>query len=92
MRDFQEVKTEWLKDKQLKKAYDELGPQFELIASVIRKRLKQGLTQADLAKKVGTKQSAIARLESGNYNPSILFVGKVAQALGARVRIKLEAK
>lgn len=90
LRDYRELKKELLKNKEIRKAYDELGPQYDLISSVIRKRLEQGLTQADLAQKVGTKQSAISRFESGAYNPSMLFMGKVAQALGTRVKIKLE--
>lgn len=45
--------------------------------------------QAALAKKMKTKQSAIARLESGNYNPTLLFLAKVAKALDARVKIFL---
>lgn len=90
MRDFKEVKTQWLKDRELKKAYDELGPRYDLITAVIRKRLRRGLTQAELAQKVGTKQSAIARFESGDYNPSLFFVQRLAKALNSKLTLQLK--
>ena len=50
-------------------------------------RAKKGLSQADVAKKVGTKQSSIARLESGSINPSLEFLQKVAQTMGLSVHL-----
>ncbi len=83
------IKKRLLKDPVIRKGYMELGHEFALIRKIIRKRISNGFTQAELAKKIGTKQSAIARLESGNYNPSILFLKKVAKALGTRLSISL---
>ena len=89
MESFQEIKKQLLKDKKVRKAYDELGPEFALIRMIIKKRLDKGFTQAKLAKKIGTKQSAIARLESGAYNPTVIFLEKVAKALDARLVVSL---
>ena len=89
MKSYSEVKKQLLKDPEIRKAYDELGPEFALITAIIQKRIEKGLTQAVLARKVGTKQSAIARLESGNYNPSLAFLEKVAKALGVQLTISL---
>ncbi|MBU0531611.1 MAG: helix-turn-helix transcriptional regulator [Candidatus Uhrbacteria bacterium] len=89
MKTFKSVKTELLKDKKVKEAYDELGPEFEFIQTLIEKRIGHGMTQAALAKKVGTKQSAISRLESGTYNPSVDFLKKVADALEANLKVTL---
>ena len=89
MKSYKEFRAELLKNKEIRKAYDELGPEFELIAMIIDKRIKNGLTQAALARKVGTRQSAIARLESGTYNPSMAFLEKVAKALGGRLSISI---
>lgn len=90
MKSFSTFKEEQFKKKpSLKAAYEALGPEYELIAQVIRKRLDKGLTQTALAKKIGTKQSAIARLESGNYNASLGFLKKVAKALDAKLVVSI---
>lgn len=89
MRSYKSVKKQLLKDKKIRKAYDELGPEFVLVKAVIEKRIQKGLTQEVLARKIGTKQSAIARLESGNYNPSFAFLEKVARALDAKIEVSL---
>ena len=59
---------------------------------VARLRIKQGLTQAQLAERVGTKQPSIARLENGEGSPSLSFLQKVAEALGAEVKLHLVPK
>ena len=89
MKSYKKIKKKLLKDVGVRKAYKELGPEFELAKSIIEMRIKKGLTQAVLAKKIGTKQSAIARLESGSYNPSMVFLGRVASALNARLEVSL---
>ncbi|MFI5205475.1 MAG: multiprotein-bridging factor 1 family protein, partial [Candidatus Paceibacterales bacterium] len=60
-----------------------------LIEAIIKKRLENKLTQAQLAKKLGTKQSAISRLEQGSYNPSLKFLKKVSAALNAKLQISI---
>lgn len=87
MEEWKEVKKELLKDKAVYKEYKRLEPKYRLISQLIGIRLKKGLTQGELAKKLGTKQSAIARLESGNYNPTLEFLQKTAEALGAKLVI-----
>ncbi len=87
MKSFSTLKKRLLKDPEIRKAYDDLEPEFALIESIIKKRIEKGMTQSALAKKVGTKQSAISRLESGSSNPSFVFLKKVAKALGSRLKI-----
>ena len=70
-----------------KKAYGELEFEFQLIGAIIAQRIKRGVTQKELASKIGTKQSAIARFESGNYNPSLAFVNKLSRALDLRLTV-----
>ncbi|OGG30231.1 transcriptional regulator [Candidatus Gottesmanbacteria bacterium RIFCSPLOWO2_01_FULL_46_21] len=84
---FEEHKKKLLADPEVKKYYDELEPEYALIRSVIDKRLKKKMSQAQLAKKVGTRQSAISRLESGESNPSFKFLQKVARALDSSLHI-----
>lgn len=87
METYTKLKKDLLRQKRVKAAYDKLGPEFELIQAIIEHRTRQGLTQAELAKKMGTKQSAISRLERGTANPSVAFLHKMAQALGTELHI-----
>jgi len=86
---FSNFKKKALLDPEIKAEYDRLGPEYEIIDAIIRKRLESGMSQKQLAEKIGTKQSALSRLESGNYNPSLAFLKKVATALGAKVHISI---
>lgn len=88
--DFDLVLKEALKNPKIKAEYDRLEPKFTAISAIIEARAKKGYTQATLAKKIGTKQSAIARIESGNSNPSIGFLQKLAGALGKKLVIRFE--
>ncbi len=87
--DFNDSLKEALKDPEWKKGYDALEVEFSIIEQVIRKRLEKGLSQKQLAEKVGTKQSAIARLEGGTTNPSVAFLEKVSKALGGKLQISI---
>ena len=82
------VKEE-LKDKAVQKAYKQLGSEFALVEMIIDQRIKQGLTQQQLAKKIGSKQPVISRLEQGTYNPSVKFLQRVATALNAELVISM---
>ena len=84
---YQQFKREMLKNKKIRQVYNDLGPEFVLIEQIVKQRIKQGLTQKELAEKIGTKQSAISRLEAGNYNPSISFLRKLAKALNTELKI-----
>ncbi|NPV89619.1 MAG: helix-turn-helix transcriptional regulator [Firmicutes bacterium] len=86
----EEVKTRILASPEVKKEYDDLKALYDIKREIIRLRLEQGLSQKDLADRVKTKQSAISRLESGNYNPSIEFLSKVAKALGKEIEISFQ--
>lgn len=89
MKNWSVLRKELLSDPAVKKEYDKLAPRYALISDLIGARLKRGLTQKDLAERIGTKQSAIARLESGNINPSIEFLQKIAQVMGYKLTIRL---
>jgi len=74
----------------MREAYDALRAEFAFLDEVLKARAEAGLTQAQLAERVGTTQSAIARLESGalKHSPSIATLQKYAKALGYRVEVK----
>ncbi len=90
MKNYKIFKQEILKDKKVEKAYQELGFEFSLIEALIKRRIEEGLTQKDLAASIGTKQSSIARFESGKYNPTISFLNKIVNALNADLKIVLK--
>lgn len=84
------VKKILLSDPEIKKEYDALGPEYAVKDALIKLRAEKKLTQHDLARLIGAKQSAIARLESGRYNPSVKLLGKIAIATGKKLSIKFE--
>lgn len=86
---FDEMKNDLLKDKEFELEYEKLKPRYEAIRQIISARKEQNLTQAELAKRVGTQKSNISRLESGNYNPSLDLLTKIAEALGKSLDVSL---
>ena len=88
---FSEVREAWFKDPGFVKEYDALEDEFELANALIGARVRAGLTQAQLAERMGTSQSAVARLESGRRLPSVATLEKLAAATGSKLRIVLEA-
>ena len=75
----------------VKKAYDELDEEFAFLDEVLKARAEAGLTQAEVAARIGTTQSAVARLESAGsrHSPSIATLQRYAKALGYKVQIRL---
>lgn len=88
----EEVMAEAMKNPELKKEYDKLQPEYELIGKIIEARIHQKMTQKDIANRMGTKQSALARLESGRANPTLNFVQKLATALGTDITLTFPGK
>ena len=89
MSKWEDLEKELLSDPATKKEFDKLAPRYAVISEFIKARIKNKLTQSQVAKKVGTKQSAIARLESGNVNPSLEFLQRIAQVMGYKLTVHL---
>ncbi len=83
--------AEWRKDPEFVRQYEALEDEFALAGQVIEARARAGLTQAQLAERMGTSQSAVARLESGRALPSVATLEKLAAATGSRLRIEFES-
>ncbi len=90
MSNYQDLKKRLLKNKGIKKEYDRLRPEYELLDKIISLRLKQKMTQKQLAKRLDTKQSAISRLEKGMINPTIDFLNKLASAFGKKLIVEFK--
>jgi predicted transcriptional regulator len=88
---FEVVAEKMLKNPAVKAEYDRLAPQFEISSELIRARLRAGLSQEELAERMGTSQSAIARLESGSTLPSTKTLLRFAEATRSKVKLKLSA-
>lgn len=86
--DHNDVKNLIMQTPEVKKEYEKLGPIYEIKKQIIKLRIEQGISQKELADKIGTKQSAISRLENDDYNPSIDFLNKVANALGKKLEVR----
>jgi transcriptional regulator with XRE-family HTH domain len=85
-----DLHRKWLKDPEYRRAYDSLEEEFALASAVIEARSRAGLTQGELAARMKTSQSAIARLESGRAIPSGRTLKRFAAATGTRLRISFE--
>jgi transcriptional regulator with XRE-family HTH domain len=79
------LKQEAFKNPEVKTVYDELSDEFELISTLITMREKSGLTQGEVAKKMGTRAPNISRLESGRANPSLKTLVSYAHACGFKL-------
>lgn len=88
---FGKFKAQILANPKVKAEYDSLAPEFEISAELIRARLRAGLSQAQLAARMGTSQSAIARLESGQTLPSTKTLLRLAAATKSRIQVRLSA-
>ena len=93
MKSHKEMVKEWKGDPAFQQEYDALEAEFLLFDELLNARKEAGLTQADVADRMGTKTSAIARLEAGGgsnkHSPSVATLRKYAEAVGCRLEIRL---
>jgi len=82
-----ELHTGWLNDPAYRKEYKALEGEFTLAAALIRARAEAGLTQEQLARRMGTKQEVVARWEGGKVMPSTRTLARLAKATGTTLRI-----
>lgn len=82
--------AEWMQDPEYRDAYEALAPEFELARALIEARARAGLTQQQVAQRMHTTQSVVARLESGQRLPSTKTLQSFAKATGTRLRISFE--
>ena len=82
-------KADLMKDPEFRREYKKLEPEFQIARQMIGARLKQKMSQEELAKKMGTGQAVISRLESMNAKPSISLLERVAKALQIKFRLTI---
>ncbi len=91
MSELSELKTKWLKDDKVKKAYIEQSLEFAIAKKLISERLKAHVTQKEIARRMRTTQSAVARIESGTQLPSMRTIESYAHALGKFPEVRFKS-
>ena len=86
----EEVKEKLFKNPEVKEEYEQLGVVYDIKRQLIKLRHEKGLSQKDLAEIIGTRQSAISRLESDAYNPSIELLDRIAKALDKKLEVNIK--
>lgn len=87
--DFQEYLDKQLKNKKIKHLYDEYGKQLEIAYRIVKLRKEKRMSQIELAKQIGTTQSNIARMESGQQNFTVGTLNKVAEIFNKDLKISI---
>jgi ribosome-binding protein aMBF1 (putative translation factor) len=82
-----DMHKKWMKEPTYRRAYEALEEEFVLASAVIDARSRAGLTQQELATRMGTTQPVVARLESGRTRPSMRTLERLAKATGSRLLI-----
>ena len=77
-----------MKNSEFRKIHEASAFEFGILKAIIIARAKQKLSQRELAEKIGVKQSALARFESGNINPTLLFLQKITNGLDLKLVVK----
>jgi transcriptional regulator with XRE-family HTH domain len=80
----------WMKDPEYRREYEALEEEFSLVGALIEARTRAGLTQEQVARRMKTTQTVVARLESGGSKPSTRTLARFAEATGSRLRITFE--
>jgi len=86
--DFQKYLDEKLRNPEIKRYYDDYGKQLEIAYQILQLRKEKGLSQLELAKKLGTKQSDIARMESGQQNFTTNTLQRIASIFKRNLKIE----
>jgi len=89
-----QLRAKALRRSEVKEEFEKLSEEFTLLDEFLKARAEQGLTQAQVAERIGTTQSAVARMESGRgkHSPSIATLSRYADALGCKLEIRLVRK
>ena len=85
------VAQRWMKEPGFKQGYDALEDEYALASQLIEARTRAGLTQDEVAARMGASRATVARLESGTTRPTLAALRRFAEATGVRVRVTLVA-
>ncbi len=86
---FKQFKAKALKDSVIKSEYEALSPEYEVVKTIIKERVKRGWSQTELAEAIGSRQPVISRLERGDGNPSLQTLNRIAKALDLSLKVSM---
>lgn len=89
---FEKLKADLMRDPEFRREYEKLEPEFQIARALIDARIRKKMTQAEIARKAGTKQPVISRLEGAQGSPSLSLIKRIAKALNARLIFRLEPR
>ncbi len=92
MSDFREFRQELLNDPEVRREYDALEAEFDVIRAMINARKQQNMTQEELSRRTGITQADISRIENGTRNPSLNMLKRLAEGLGMRLKVEFLPK
>ena len=88
MNRYEDYKKKALQNPEVKKEYDALGPEYDIIQAMIDARKTQNLTQKELSERTGITQADISRIEKGTRNPSLGMLKRLADGLGLQLKVE----
>lgn len=88
MSSYKDYKKKALQNADVKKEYDALQPEYDIIQALIDARISQHMTQKELSSRTGITQADISRIENGTRNPSLNMVKKLANGLGMQLKLE----
>ena len=86
---FEKIHKEWMKDPKFCREYEKLETEFQIAGQIIGARIKQNISQEELARRASTGQAVISRLEGMNGKPSISLLEKIARALNTKISVTI---
>lgn len=92
MRKFDDFLYKQLQDKEFRKEYESMQPEFDLIRAMVDARISQNLTQKELAERTGINQADISKLENGTRNPSVNLLKRLAEGMDMVLKIEFVPK
>ena len=88
MRTFDDMLSKQLKDDEFRKEFEAIQPEMDVIRAMIDARIKNNLTQKELAARTGIDQADISKLENGTRNPSLKLLKRLAYGMGMQLKIE----
>ena len=92
MKKFDQFLAEQLEDEEIRKEYENMQPEFDVIRAIVEARTSMNLTQQQLAERTGINQSDISKLENGTRNPSVNLLKRLADGMDMMLKIEFVPK